>query len=433
MPTRNPGRKSDQAEIQRLKGRLAELEETLRAIRGGEVDALVVSEGEANRVFTLQGAEHPYRVMVQAMNEGSATLTPEGTILFANPRLTDMLNVPEEELVGKSLRDLIKQIECENIDDLLRLIEIRPTKVECILHVAGGGSLPVYLSFSPLHENGFQGICLIVTDLTGQKRREEQLATANQNLRNEVGQRLRAEQALRQEEESLRQLSGRLLMLQDEERRRIARDLHESTGQKVAALCLDLTLAARQADTMPPGTHETLQQCSALAEEVTADIRTLSYLLHPPLLDEVGLRSAARWYVDGFMRRSKVEVDLQLPTRLPRMHQDVEIALFRILQESLNNVHRHSGSKVAQVRIAASDHSVTLETEDKGHPTAQQSQRLTGKEAAMLGVGIRGMRERVRQLGGKLEIHSTSNGTTVKATLPLRSGKETRMPKESTA
>jgi PAS domain S-box-containing protein len=419
-------RKSGQAEIERLQRRLSELEETLRAIRGGEVDALIVSEGAASRVYTLQGAEHPYRVMVEAMNEGSATLTNDGIILFANPRLMEMLGTGEEELIGKSLRDLIKYIDCDNIDDLLKLIEKKPTKVECTLHVKGDGALPVYLSFSPLKENGFSGVCLIVTDLSGQKRREEQLAQANESLRTEVSQRLRAEEALRQEEESLRQLSARLLMLQDEERRRIARDLHESTGQKVAALCLDLTLATRQADLLPPSARDTLQHCSALAEEITTDIRTLSYLLHPPLLDEVGLRSAARWYVDGFTRRSKIEVNLDLPSRLPRMHQDVEIALFRILQESLNNVHRHSGSKVAHVTIASSDHSVTLQVEDKGRPTAQQSQRLTDKQAAMLGVGIRGMRERVRQLGGKLEIHSTHNGTTIKATLPLRSTREQR-------
>lgn len=420
MSTLQPTRRGGQSEIDRLRARLAELEETLRAIGGGEVDALVVSEGNANRVYTLQGAEHPYRVMVQAMNEGAATLTPDGTILFANPRLAEMLGMPEDQLVGTALRNLIKQIDCENFDELLETIHTRPTKVECVMHAYGGGTLPVYLSFSPLKENGFNGICLIATDLSGQKRREQELAKANEALRKEVGQRLRAEQALREEEESLRQLSARLLKLQDEERRRIARDLHESTGQKVAALCLDLTLAIHQASQLPPKARDTLQQCSNLAEEITTDIRTLSYLLHPPLLDEVGLRSAARWYVDGFTRRSNLQVELELPAKLPRMHQDVELALFRILQESLTNVHRHAKSKTAQVRISANDHSVSLEVQDEGQPTSEQAKRISGKEAAMLGVGIRGMRERVRQLGGKLDISSGPQGTVIKATLPLR-------------
>src|SRR5947209_17263424 len=138
MSTRTANRKPEEPGIEQLRARLAELEETLRAIQGGEVDALVVSEGAANRVYTLQGAEHPYRVMVQAMNEGSATLTSDGIILFANPRLAEMLDVPEDKLVGRSLRDLVERIECENMEDLLKLIETQPAKVECTLHVGHG-------------------------------------------------------------------------------------------------------------------------------------------------------------------------------------------------------------------------------------------------------------------------------------------------------
>src|SRR5437588_6565799 len=140
MSSRPKTRQRAAEDINSLRRRLAELEETLRAIQGGEVDALVVSEGAANRVYTLQGAEHPYRVMVQVMNEGSATLTSDGIILFANPRLAEMLDVPEDKLVGRSLRDLVERIECENMEDLLKLIETEPAKVECTLHVGHGGS-----------------------------------------------------------------------------------------------------------------------------------------------------------------------------------------------------------------------------------------------------------------------------------------------------
>src|SRR5205085_2367015 len=271
-----PQRAAD--DVNSLRRRLAELEETLRAIRGGEVDALVVSEGAANRVYTLQGAEHPYRVMVQAMNEGAATLTQEGVVLFANPRLAQMLHLPQERLIGASLWDFVQDLDRNHRDQLLRRVQKQAIQVECALHVAGGRSLPVYLSFSPLHEQGFRGICVIATDLTGQKKRAQELADANEALRNEVAQRQRAEEALRREENSLRQLSARLLTLQDEERRRIARDLHESTGQKVAALCLDLTLAMQLAVQLPPSAREALQQSVALAEEITADIRTMAYL-----------------------------------------------------------------------------------------------------------------------------------------------------------
>jgi two-component system, NarL family, sensor kinase len=423
MSSRPKTRKRGTEDINTLRYRLTELEETLRAIRRGEVDALVVSEGAANRVYTLQGAEHPYRVMVQAMNEGAATLTQEGVVLFANPRLAEMLRRPPERLVGASLWDLVQQLECEDRDQLMRRVQNKAIQVECVLHVAGGRSLPVYLSFSPLRENGFRGICVIATDLTGQKKRAKELADANDALRNEVAHRLRAEEALRREEESLRQLSARLLTLQDEERRRIARDLHESTGQKVAALCLDLTLAMQLAGQLPPTAREALQQSLVLAEEITADIRTMAYLLHPPLLDEVGLRSAARWYVEGFIRRTRIEVDLELPSKLPRLPADVEIALFRVLQEGLTNVHRHSGSATASVRFSLRDNSVDLEIEDHGEPTQQQSQRLLSQNIQLMGVGIRGMRERVRQLGGALEIKSTGAGTTIVASLPLKNSR----------
>ena len=407
-------------EVTKLRLRLAELEETLRAIRGGEVDALVLSEGTSNRVYTLQGAEHPYRVMVQAMNEGAATLTREGVLLFINPRLGEMLQLPPERLIGASLWDFIQELEGQDRDQLLLRVQKRRTQVECVLHVSGGRSLPVYLSFSPLLESGFEGICVIATDLTGQKKRAQELAAANEALRNEVAHRLRAEEALRREEDSLRQLSARLLTLQDEERRRIARDLHESTGQKAAALCLDLTLAMQVAKNLPPSAREALQQSAVLAEAITADIRTMAYLLHPPLLDEVGLRSAARWYVDGFARRTKIHVDLKLPAKIPRLPADVEIALFRILQEALTNVHRHSGSATASVRFLLGDHSIQLEILDHGQPSQQQSQRLLSQDVHLIGVGIRGMRERVRQLGGALEIKSTSVGTSVLASLPLK-------------
>lgn len=422
MHARAKTRKSPAEDIESLRNRLRELEETLRAIRAGEVDALVVAEGAVNRVYTLQGAEHPYRVMVQAMNEGAATLTREGVLLFANPRLAQMLGVPQQRLVGSMLWDFVKELECDDRDHLLRSVEKGPVKVECVLHVVKGKTLPAYLSFSPLFENGFRGICVIATDLTGQKIRERQLADTNQALRTEVTHRLRAEEALRTEEDSLRQLSARLLMLQDEERRRIARDLHESTGQKVAALCLDLTLALQLSQHVTAPARHALEQSAALAEEITADIRTLSYLLHPPLLDEVGLRSAARWYVDGFVRRSGIQVDLELPGKLPRLPADVEIALFRILQESLTNVHRHSRSSSAEVRFTIQDRTITLQIVDHGHPTQQQSQSLLSLGAQMMGVGIRGMRERVRQLGGTIDIASTPAGTTVKASLPIKKG-----------
>jgi PAS domain S-box-containing protein len=407
--TQVPGRR---LEISRLRERLEELEETLRAIRTGEVDALIVSGSEGDQVFTLQGAEHPYRVLVESMNEGAATLNWGGDVLYANRRLAEMLATPLEQLISSSLREVIRNVDEAVLNLCLERARTIPQKLACDLHISDGRLLPVNLSLSPMQQNDFRGICVIATDLTQQKLREAQLAL-------EVTQRQRAEEALLQEEQSLRELSGRLLRLQDDERRRIARDLHDTTGQKVVALTLELSMIEAKLGTLPPEVNAMLQECRELADEVSTDIRTLSYVLHPPLLDEAGLSSAARWFVDGFVRRSRIKVDLDLPHDMGRMPQELELTLFRILQESLTNVHRHANSPNAFVKIALNENSVTLEVKDEGHVAKPIVVSSTEKNIELLGVGVRGMQERVRQLGGRLELRSGSKGTIMRATLPL--------------
>ncbi|HEX4488972.1 MAG TPA: histidine kinase [Terriglobales bacterium] len=394
-----------------LRARLQELEETLEAIRSGGIDALIVSGVDGDQVFTLQGAEHPYRVLVESMNEGAATLTATGDLLYANRCLAEMVGIGLEQLIGSPLRERIRNCDVADFDACLAHARIEPQKLRCDLETAKG-LLSVYLSLSPLRQHDFNGICMIATDLTQQKLREAELAQ-------EVGQRKRAEEALLQEEQSLRELSGRLLRLQDEERRRLARDLHDSTGQKLVALTLEMGMLETQLAAVSPAVAKTLEECRQLADEVTTDIRTLSYVLHPPLLDEAGLSSAAQWFVDGFVRRSKIHVDLNLPPNLGRMPQDLELTLFRILQESLTNVHRHSGSTTADVRISIADGQVTLEVKDAGKSPISVS--LGQKSVELLGVGVRGMQERVRQLGGRLELRSGADGTVMRATLPYTS------------
>ena len=399
-------------EVNQLRSRLEELEETLQAIRSGGIDALIVAGADGDQVFTLQGAEHPYRVLVESMNEGAATLTASGDMLYANRRFAEMLGIALEQLIGSNLRDRIRNFDLDTFDSTLKFSQSAPQKLSCDLQSEHGKNLPVHLSLSPMREGDFQGICVIASDLTEQKLREAELAQ-------EVAQRKRAEEALRQEEHSLRELSGRLLRLQDEERRRLARDLHDSTGQKLVALTLELGMFEAQLPQISPEMASTLAECRQLADDVTIDIRTLSYVLHPPLLDEAGLGSAAQWFVDGFVRRSKIQVDLDLPPDLGRMPQDLELTLFRILQESLTNVHRHSGSPNAWVQIALDADSVVLEVRDAGKSAKPIAVSAAEKSIELLGVGVRGMQERVRQLGGKLELRSGPNGTVMRATLPL--------------
>ncbi len=414
-----PNSTDRQIDTRELQARLQELEETLRAIRTGEIDALVVNSPAGDRVFTLQGAEHPYRVLVESMNEGAVTISKDGAILYANRRFSEMLRCPLEKLIGAFLPGFVTGIPQIQIQRLLVDSAESPHKVECQMNTGRGEAVPVYLSLSPLSGSDFEGISVIATDLTEQKRKELELADLNVTLASEIAQKNRAEKALLAEEESLRQLSGRLLQLQDEERRRIARDLHDSTGQQVVGLTLALNLVQQDANDLGPRGRQSLAHASEIASQIASDIRTLSYLLHPPLLEEVGLVAAARWYVDGFIRRSNIKVDLEIPAQLPRMKHDLEITVFRILQESLTNVHRHSGSSTATVKILSENGTLKLVVRDKG-TNGSQVASMAEKPVEMLGVGIRGMRERVRQLGGSLELQSTSEGTQVCATLPIQ-------------
>ncbi|MDQ1390475.1 MAG: hypothetical protein QOF56_3929 [Acidobacteriaceae bacterium] len=224
-----------------------------------------------------------------------------------------------------------------------------------------------------------------------------------------------SKQRLRESEKSLRDLSLHLLRTQDEERRHIGREIHDSLGQYLSVLKMKLDAMSSS----PPTTEETAQ-CATLVEECVKEVRTISYLLYPPMLEEMGLKSAIPWYLEGFSKRSGINTTFHVPDDFERLSRDAELVLFRVLQESLTNVQRHSGSKTADVEISQTDNGVTLQVIDrgKGLPTAileHGSQDWMGS----LGVGLRGMSERLRQLGGSLDISSTESGTRVRATVPI--------------
>jgi PAS domain S-box-containing protein len=219
--------------------------------------------------------------------------------------------------------------------------------------------------------------------------------------------------ARKRAEEATRKLSARILTLQDEERRRIARGLHDSLGQHLAGLKMNLDLLS-----VDDGARKVVSTCTEIVDACLTETRTISYLLHPPLLDETGFGSAARWYVDGFSQRSAMKVSLQLPPNMDRLRKDVELALFRILQESLTNVHRHSGAAEVYVRLTSDGKKIRLEIEDDGRgiPPKSLAHLIEGGGG---GVGIAGMRERMRELGGSLAIQSDSSGTVVRVSVPL--------------
>jgi signal transduction histidine kinase len=226
---------------------------------------------------------------------------------------------------------------------------------------------------------------------------------------------------LEQKNAELRKLSARLLQIQDEERRRIARELHDSVGQMLAAISMNISNVSREKGKLSASAAAAISENTKLVEQVGNEIRTLSHLLHPPLLDEIGLLSALKWYIDGFSERSKINVTADIPSDLGRLPRDVELSLFRIVQECLTNIHRHSGSLTALIRLTRSRQGVTLEVKDEGRGFSPNGE-ATGSGTEAPGVGLRGMRERVRQLGGQLEITSNGTGTLVSARLPLVEG-----------
>jgi two-component system, NarL family, sensor kinase len=381
-----------------LRARVAELEETLRAIRMGEVDAVLVSGPEGDQVFTLQGAEHPYRLMVETIDEGAATLADDGTVLYANRSFAEIFDVPLEKFIGSPLNDFVFGEDRELLNTLVADANNNIVRGEIRLDGHGQRARTIRLTLSPMREHGVHTICVVATELT-------ELIETNE--------------ALRVSELSLRQLSARLLKLQDEERRRIARDLHDTTGQKIAVLSMTLDRLTKLLGSNKPAVLDALHEAREVVGTIGEEIRTLSYLLHPPLLDECGLASAVLWYIEGFKKRSGIQLNVNIDEELVRLSTDAETALFRVLQESLTNVHRYSGSASADIRIFGSAGNVHLEIVDYGKGIRAATDRSENSGTPTLGVGIPGMRERVRQLGGQLEVEFRTDGTRVHASLPV--------------
>ena len=226
--------------------------------------------------------------------------------------------------------------------------------------------------------------------------------------------------AREQAEASLRALSVRLLELQDQERRKFSRELHDSLGQYLVGVKMNLTMLG---NSVPP--NALIPECIKLLDQAMTETRTISHLLHPPLLDEAGFASAAKWYVEGFSKRSGIQTSLEMADDLGRMSSSLELALFRVLQESLTNVHRHSKSRKAEVSLIASNRHVVLQVRDYGKGVPPDVLDRFRHKRAHGGVGLAGMRERINELGGRMDMHSDSHGTRVVATLPRVERKST--------
>jgi PAS domain S-box-containing protein len=375
----------------------SECEEIVDAIRRGGIDALIVSGEEGEQVVVLQDSDHPYRMLVEGFPDGAATLDSAGTVLYANDRFSEILQSPREQLVGAQLLD---RIAWEGRDDLALLIHKR-SPGEVLLRMAGALQRTIRFTVTPLKmkRSGETHLCLLARELTDM---------------------LKITDSLKSTEQALGEMSSRLLSLQDEERRRIARDLHDITGQTLAAQGMMLGGLLEFESEIDPEVRKIISECAALNQRITDEVRTLSYLLHPPLIEERGLASAIRSFVEGFSARTGVRIAVEIDADFPRFAPEVEIALFRVVQESLTNVHRHSGASRGSVTLGHTDAGISLSVRDFGR--GMQSEILNSQDSKIsLGVGILGMRERIRQLSGTLEISSHENqGTLVTVHLPLR-------------
>ncbi len=223
--------------------------------------------------------------------------------------------------------------------------------------------------------------------------------------------------SLHRKTRELELLNNRITTLRDDERRQIARELHDSVGQLLAAISMNTSFLQSRSDRLGDDVAKRLGENAALIEEAIKEIRTISHLLHPPLLDEAGLGSALRCYVEGFSQRSNIVVALNVPERFIGLSKEMELCIFRVVQEALTNVHRHSGTPTAGIRVLQNESTLRVEIEDAGRGIPSQHQGALA--VTQTGVGLRGMQERLRQFGGTLQIHSNDHGTRVTATLPI--------------
>ncbi len=355
-------------------------EQILDAIRTGCVDAFVVEDHGGHAVYTLQNADLPYSTLVQQMQQGAAMLNARGEVIYCNPSLAALLQVTAQSMIAVPLSSLVQPEDRAELHRLIADAQTGASEGELWLRRPDGSLLPARFSFTTLaRDKSVTGV--LITDLTTEKS----------NL----------------------DLASRIQRVQDEERRGIARELHDSVGQLLAAITMNLAALRKEATNLSPSHSALLDDSAVMVSQVSKEIRTISHLLHPPLLDVAGLSSAIRWYVDGFSQRSRINVDVQLPSDLGRLSTDVEIAVFRMVQECLTNVYRHSGCDSCSLELTRHENGLQIIIHDNGRGMSKPIQGTTSS-----GVGIRGMHERLVQLGGTLDINSTGTGTTVIAWLP---------------
>ncbi len=371
---------------------------------GGSMQFLKQQNSEGHKGF----AHNPY---LDAIRAAIIITDQAGTITYWNPFAEQLYGWPAKEVMGSNILEITvsARTEQEAKNHLEQLSAGQSCSDEFEVRCKNGQFLPALVTLSPLYDEsatlcGIIGIC---QDLKGCKLAEEQLRNAQADLENQVRERTTE---LELSNASSRSLTGLLIRAQDDERRRIARELQDTCGQLLAAM-------SKKVDRMEMDSSisnlNKFQECRELIASAAAELRNLSDLMHPPLIDDLGLTAALAEYIQGFEMRSGLTVQVEISDEVGRLDGDREIALFRIIQESLRNIHRHSGSSVASINIFCLGEEVVLEIRDQG-----RGLRTDGGSPTTLSLGIRSMQERLRLFGGSLTIESSASGTLVRATLP---------------
>jgi PAS domain S-box-containing protein len=374
------------------------------------------------RIHQLQQHLRTFDTILSTTADFACVYDRNGRAVYANQALLDFWGLKLEDAIGKNFfdlgypQDLAARLQCQ----IQQVFDAKERlKDELQYSRSGIGGYREYI-FQPVFDShgNVESVVGSTRDVSDRKLMEEALRDAKARLETAVHTRthelqLRNSEILQQAEQ-LRDLSNRLQQTQDSERRHIARELHDSVGQFITALGMNLAVVARSTQDSP--VHEKLKESQALVQQLSKEIRTMSYLLHPPLLDEAGLSGAISWYLEGFNQRSGLKIELCISQGFGRLPNEMETAIFRIVQECLTNIHRHSGADSARVELTRTPMSVCLKIQDNGRGIApEKMDRLQHT-----GVGITGMRERVRHLRGTLEMDSKYRGTRVTVIFPIR-------------
>lgn len=373
-----------------------------------------------------------FRVTLASIGDAVITTDTNARITFLNPVAEAITGWKFADAVGQPLEKIFhivnEQTRKSAPDPVTRVLRegaIVGLANHTLLIARNGTETAIDDSAAPIRDasGNLSGVVMVFRDVTRQRRAETALRESHQTLtevRDHLEKRVQERTAeLKTANQDFRELSARLLKVQDEERRRLARELHDSVGQILAALSMNISVVQAQSHRLDPLGARATSENSHLVQQAASEIRTLSHLLHPPLLEIAGLASTLRWYVDGFSERSEIKVDLDLPSDFSRLPPDTELAIFRIVQECLTNIHRHSGSKTAAICIQQNGNRLLIQVQDHGVGIPKEKQ-LELTASGRTGIGFGGMRERLRQLAGTLEIHSEGNGTLVIATLEIR-------------